>query len=598
MTPAHQAALAHLQAGRLAEADAIVAALLTRNPADAEALHLRGLLLARAGRVDEALGHLDRAITVDSRHPGYLANRAAVLSQAGRLADAERDVRRALMIEARMPQAVSLLGSLLRQQGRHDEATAAFRRALQMDPRSAEAQVGLGLALQARGDEAAALAAFDAAVAAHPRNASAAYHRGSLTLASGRFGDAARDFERVLAIDPSHAGARNNLAVAFLHQGNAAKDRDDLALAGQCFERVLVLQPGQPDALNNLANLAFEAGDLAGAERLYLRALEAQPAFTDARFGLGQVALFRRDYAAGWPAYELRFDTTNPVARRPGLPLPLVTSLDEARGRRIAVWSEQGIGDAVLYSTLLPEFAEVAAQVVLQVTPRLVSLYRRSFPGLQVVGPDEAPEAHAACDVQVGLGSLGHLLRADRGAFSRQPRSILVADPERVARLRAELGDSPPIALSWRSLQAGGRRFLERRKSMPVEDVARLLGAVPARWLDVQYGNVDEDRAELEGLRPGTLERVEGLDAREDLEGLAAALVACGRLVTVCNATAHLAGALGVPTLVAYPDGRAPFHYWVAGEDGRCPWYPSVEIVTGAGWAPATDAIARRLSGK
>jgi hypothetical protein len=74
------------------------------------------------------------------------------------------------------------------------------------------------------------------------------------------------------------------------------------------------------------------------------------------------------------------------------------------------------------------------------------------------------------------------------------------------------------------------------------------------------------------------LTRIEGLDAREDLEGVAGALASCERLVTVSNATAHLAGAFGVSTRLVAPHGWAPFSYWVAREDGRSIWYPSVTV--------------------
>jgi ADP-heptose:LPS heptosyltransferase len=60
------------------------------------------------------------------------------------------------------------------------------------------------------------------------------------------------------------------------------------------------------------------------------------------------------------------------------------------------------------------------------------------------------------------------------------------------------------------------------------------------------------------------------------LEGLAGLIEACDEVVSVGNATAHLAGALGKKTLVLLP--------YVAGwrwlhEGDRCPWYDSVILL-------------------
>jgi ADP-heptose:LPS heptosyltransferase len=70
-------------------------------------------------------------------------------------------------------------------------------------------------------------------------------------------------------------------------------------------------------------------------------------------------------------------------------------------------------------------------------------------------------------------------------------------------------------------------------------------------------------------------------------------------VVTTSNVTAHLAGALGKRTFVVFLRGRPPFHYW-SSPDGRCLWYPSVELVSGAAidtWEKALAEVHGRLFG-
>ena len=64
-----------------------------------------------------------------------------------------------------------------------------------------------------------------------------------------------------------------------------------------------------------------------------------------------------------------------------------------------------------------------------------------------------------------------------------------------------------------------------------------------------------------------------------NFSGLANLLKNLDLLVTVSNSTAHLAGALGVKTILIKPANHASFHYWDY-EDGKTPWYRSVNIIS------------------
>ena len=72
----------------------------------------------------------------------------------------------------------------------------------------------------------------------------------------------------------------------------------------------------------------------------------------------------------------------------------------------------------------------------------------------------------------------------------------------------------------------------------------------------------------------------------------AADLTACDLVVTVSNTTAHLAGALGKPTLLFVPQSRGQLWYWF-NDRNDSPWYPSMRVERqklGQSWK---DLIAR-----
>src|SRR5262249_33146224 len=142
---------------------------------------------------------------------------------------------------------------------------------------------------------------------------------------------------------------------------------------------------GMAQAWLNAASVAVDLGQNAEAHEAYARVLAIDPASADARYGLGLLDLREQRFGAGWDGYERRFDTDPPQSTRRGPALPAFESADVGAGRRVAVWGEMGIGDQVLYSTLLPQLRESAAHVVAEVDSRLLAAYRRSVPAIEFV---------------------------------------------------------------------------------------------------------------------------------------------------------------------------------------------------------------------
>ena len=167
--------------------------------------------------------------------------------------------------------------------------------------------------------------------------------------------------------------------------------------------------------------------------------------------------------------------------------------------------------------------------------------------------------------------------RADAGRAA-QYRALVASPGRRVA------------GISWRSFQGRDRARLEATKSAPLAAFALLAARKDLRLLDLQYGDTAAERAAF----GAELVRIDGLDCFEDLDGVLAAIDACDVVVTTSSVTAHLAGASGKETYLVYLRGIAPFHYWATDAAGRCRWYPSVRIVTGANvdsWARAIELV-------
>ncbi len=227
-----------------------------------------------------------------------------------------------------------------------------------------------------------------------------------------------------------------------------------------------------------------------------------------------------------------------------------------------------------------------ASDVILESEPRLVPLLARSFPQITVIARSDPPAPQAArAATQIAAGSLGQYLRAEAAAFPRRDH-YLRADTARAREFRARLlgaDKTSLIGISWVSKN----RAFGARKTCALKEMEPLWQAAGAdtRFVDLQYGDTAAERAAA-GL---DLAHLPDLDLTHDIDGLAALIAACDMVITVSNTTAHLAGALGVPTCVLIAKGSGRLWYW---GPSPSPWYPQATLFKQSEVGPWDEVIA------
>jgi hypothetical protein len=301
------------------------------------------------------------------------------------------------------------------------------------------------------------------------------------------------------------------------------------------------------------------------------------PQLIDAQLNAALLMLMGGDFKAGWDAYEVRWRRDVYGLGLRDFPLPPWQGEREAGG--IVVWGEQGIGDRILYASMIPDVLAQGHRVVMETEPRLHALFARSFPGLTLVAKQNPPDpATAAPDMRwhSALASLGRYLRPDIARFPKHT-GYLKADAARTAAYRTWLdqnaGSGLVVGISWgsRAAKIGLHKTLDLRQWGPI------LQTPGVRFVDLQYGDTAQERADVQKDLGISITHVPDLDLREDIDGLASLIAACDLVISVSNTTVHLAAALGKPTWIMVPAAAGNLWYWMRGST-HTPWYPSATI--------------------
>lgn len=489
---------------------------------------------------------------------------AVALHQAGRLPEAEALYRAILRREPRRAEAWHLLGVLAGQCGKLEAGLELIDQAIDLDPRPAVYHENRAKALRRLGRTEPAEAAYHAALARAPRQVGLQLGLGTLQLADGRPQEALEPLRRATVLAPGDASTHATYAAALSQLGEASR-------AEMALRKATRLDPERADYWRSLGAMRRQLGKLPAAGEALERALALDPEDPESRYALGLHRLQLGALAEGWDLTLGREAAPSAAAWRRMHPQPRWRG-EPLAGRRLLAWGEQGVGDELMFARLLPRALAEAAEVAVECDPRLVPLYRRSFPGLACLPRDAAPPAAEAFDLQAPLGDLAaHWLR-DLDAFGAGA-AYLAADPQRREGFRQRLDDGRPlVGLAWRS----GNPANGAARTPPLEAWQPLLARRGLRFVALQYGAIDEDLAGFRALGGG-VERLDGLDLRDDLDGLAALIAALDRVVTIDNATLHLAGALGAPTTALLPFG--PNWRWFEACAETTPWYASVRLL-------------------
>ncbi len=271
-------ALAHHQAGRLPEAEAVYRQILDAHPDSADAWHWLGVIGQQTGQPEQAVKLISRALSLRPNYAeahynlgfAYQTGRqwdkalhcfqqaillkpdfaeaycslANTLKALGRLEEAALRYRQAISFKLSYTDAHNNLGNTLRLLGQYDEALACFRNALHFKPDAVDSLNNMGVTLQEQKHYQAAGEYFIRVLQIKPDHTQAHNNLGGVLQALGRIDEAIASFERALAIDPGLAGAHNNLGLLYRKRGKQAE-------ALKHFQQALAINPEFAEASYN-----------------------------------------------------------------------------------------------------------------------------------------------------------------------------------------------------------------------------------------------------------------------------------------------------------------------------------------------------------
>jgi tetratricopeptide (TPR) repeat protein len=225
-------ALVFMQSGYVDQALSSCRLVLEREPENAEAHYLLGMIYLKKKMTAEARASFLRTVHLTpsqpSTWPDAWNNLGMLAAQEGRSEEAIENLKEAIKLNPGYTVALENLGNVYRQQHRWAEAQATLERALETDSNDADVNYSLAMTYAQQGDPQTAEKYFDAAIILRPDYPEALNNLGVLYLTTRRVEEGVKSFETCVRVAPDFDQAYINLAKVYAQRGERDRAADIL----------------------------------------------------------------------------------------------------------------------------------------------------------------------------------------------------------------------------------------------------------------------------------------------------------------------------------------------------------------------------------
>lgn len=364
-------------------------------------------------------------------------------------------------------------------------------------------------------------------------------------------------FHEALKIEKDNIKVLNNLSVVWRKWGDY--DKSEFYLK-EALKHAIEKNEYLALTYNNYGVFYEDLGNLPKAISFLEKSQHIEKNSSN-KMNTGVCQLKSLDFEKGWTNYEARWDILSfkkkMIRTKKNLWSGEITDC-------ILIWGEQGIGDEILYSSMLQDALKACNKVYYAcLSKKIIKLMKNSFKNINILDMDEITNDDFF-DFHIPVGNLGKFFRKNQSDFPLHNK-YLFSDPQRKLEIKSKLRKKT-IGISWRSNASD-------KKSIQLENFHSLINK-DFDLVNIQYQTTIKEKKMLDEMNVLDLD----YDLYNDIDNLAALIDCCDYIVTTSNINARIAGALGKKTFLLSSSGVKQFHYWVSPTINSL-WYPSIEIV-------------------
>ncbi len=574
--------------GRLSEAKEIYQVLLKSIPNHPEVLGNLGTIELQGGNTELGITYLARALKSDATDIKLIINLANAYISINKFTEAIEYLESAEKISPNLLNVLYNKARALKGLNEFDTAKIYLNKCLTLDPENYLVLCDLGLLFTQEENFEVAKNFYSKAIKINPENYITYYNRGLIFDKLNDMDNALKDYNFVIKKNPIFEPALFN-RYKILTKQNLFNE------ALNSINYLIELDPKNTTYFLERALVYLSFNKLDNALSDYDQVQLINPISKDASEAMAKksyVQLSLNLFEHGWKLYENRWSDRD----------KLITSKQELKDfsitkKIIFIWAEQGLGDQILFSSLLNDVLNTENNFIISLDPRLINIFARSFSSASNIKfiSKEDSLAETEYDFHIPIGSLGKFFRNSIQDFDKHPVAYLKDDDKKTKLLKKKIWvkNYKICGIAWKSMG----NMLSSEKSLELDQLIPIFSLPNIIFVNLQYGEINEEIKKIFDEFKIKIQTIDEIDNFKNIDGLTSLINSCDFIITSSNVTAHIAGALNKKTFLLVPFGIGKIWYW--GQSGdQTIWYPSIEIfrkTSSDSWKDSVENLSNRI---
>ena len=318
----------------------------------------------------------------------------------------------------------------------------------------------------------------------------------------------------------------------------------------------------------NIASNLYQLGFLDKSKKILSRLSSEKAAYN-----LGIINLKEKCFDIGWDRYEIGIELGERKLRVENKTLSILPKwTPNLNFNSILIVGEQGLGDELMFSSLLKNLNLEKYKLGLLLDKRLKNLFRLSDIKHEFITSfDEAIEKKY--ESYLPIGSLCKYFLKKESDFPRATNFNFAVNKNKKNKFKSLIKNNKiTIGLSWYT----NNKQLGPKRNIKLKQFAPFFTNVDANFINLQYGDVKAEIDRVSKKINKCLFVDDNIDNKNDIEGLAEKILACDMVVSIDNSTLHLSSLLKKDTVALIPE--VSDWRWF-NDSTNSLWYPKTYIL-------------------
>ena len=323
--------------------------------------------------------------------------------------------------------------------------------------------------------------------------------------------------------------------------------------AMECYEKALSIEPKNLSYLKGKAIAYKYLGKEDIAFEMFKEIYDKDGHLPATAISLGMCYLKNKDFYNGMQYYSQR-STDTKFAKI--FKEKVWNKSVDLKDKSILLYSDCGLGDTVMFARYLPMLNNLVSSITIQTDAELVSLLKQSYPNINIISKTQPRPDY---DVVMPIMDISYALNSD---FNEIPCTdeYLSVDNKKVNEFK-KLDIFQNSDLKIGICYQGNKKVLKNR-FIDTDSIKTLLSIPNATFYSFQLNTQIDGAINLS-------------EYIKDYSDTSALLKCIDILVTIDSSIVHVAGALGVKTILMLPK-TAEWRWF--DDSNKSSWYNSVEI--------------------